>query len=98
MFYRKISCVCALGLEYKTSVMEQITSQLDYLTYVCDPLTLYISRILKKRDRACNKRKEVDPEKGEEAHLMALVSDKYKPTLSSSFLPLSNREAVWGHG
>lgn len=29
---------------------------------------------------------------------MALVSDKYKPTLSSSFLPLSNREAVWGHG
>lgn len=29
----------------------------------------------------------MDPEKGEEAHSMALVSDKYKPTHSSSFLP-----------
>ena len=51
VFYRKISCICALGLEYKTSVMEQITSQLDYLTYVCDPLTLYISRILYTGER-----------------------------------------------
>lgn len=39
MFDRKIPCICVDGLEYKTSIMEKITSQLDYLTYVDDPLT-----------------------------------------------------------
>lgn len=39
MFNRKIPCICVDGLEYKTSIMEKITSQLDYLTYVDDPLT-----------------------------------------------------------
>ena len=58
---------------------------------------LKLSRILKKRESTCRKRQGVDLEKREEAHFMALVSDKYKPTHSSSFHFLRER-LVWGHG
>lgn len=58
--------------------------------------SLKLSRILKKRNGTSVRREGVNLEKREEAHFMALFSEKYKPTHSSPFLLLSKREPTLG--